>query len=65
MLNISLPHIVVQRVTNGWLVQWQASIKNPKDANKTKYLEAVCLLEHELILVIKKASDDVADISQL
>lgn len=56
MLNITLPHIAVQKVTNGYVIQWQVREPNRQLKNKT----AVCLDEAALLECIKQAAAETA-----
>lgn len=40
MLSIQLPHIAVQKVSNGYVVQWQKKNEDTKQSERTKRVEA-------------------------
>lgn len=63
MITIHLPHITVQKVTNGYLVQWQRKNSNLKETGRTHVnVEAVCLDDDALLQSIKDATSDIDEI---
>lgn len=62
MLSIQLPHIAVQKVTNGYVVQWQKKNPDEKSANRSVNMTAVCLDKASLLDVIDNAASDVGEI---
>lgn len=63
MLTIQLPNIAVQKVTNGYVVQWQKTNPDEKQSQHTIAVSAVCLDKEALLVTIDKAADDVAAVS--
>jgi len=63
MLTIQLPNIAVQKVTNGYVVQWQKVNPDEKQSQRTMTASAVCLDKEALLVAIDKAADDIAVIS--
>ena len=62
MLTIQLPHIAVQKVTNGYVVQWQKNNPDDNQSRRTKTESAVCLDREALLAVIDAAATDIAAI---
>lgn len=62
MLTIQLPNIAVQKVSNGYVVQWQKANPDERQSQRTMITSAVCLDKEALLLAIDKAADDVASI---
>lgn len=62
MLSIQLPHIAVQKVSNGYVVQWQKKNEDTKQSERTKRVEAVCRDGIELLVVIERAAADISAI---
>ena len=62
MLTIQMPHIAVQKVTNGYVVQWQKRNPDEKNAQRTIAVSAVCLDTGALLEAINIAAGDVADV---
>lgn len=63
MLSIQLPHIAVQRVSNGYVVQWQKKNELLDPTRRTKHVEAVCTDGATLLAVIEKAAADISAIN--
>lgn len=64
MLTITMPNIAVQKVTNGFIVQWEKRNDDKGQANRTKTVSAVCLDAQALLSVIKMAAADIADLAE-
>ena len=62
MLTIQLPHIAVQKVTNGYVIQWQKKNTDEKQSQRTMTESAVCLDKEALLVAIDKASADIVNI---
>ena len=62
MLTIQLPHIAVQKVTNGYVVQWQKNNPDDSQSRRTKTESAVCLDREALLAAIDTAATDIAAI---
>ena len=62
MLTIQIPNIAVQKVTNGYVVQWQKENPDTKQSQRTVTASAVCLDKEALLAAIDRAADDVAAI---
>ena len=62
MLTIQLPHIAVQKVTNGYVIQWQKKNPDEKQSQRTMTESAVCLDKEALLVAIDKASADIVNI---
>lgn len=60
MLSITLPHIAVQKVSNGYVVEWQQNNTDTKSAERTKKVAAVCTSSDELLATIERAAADVS-----
>ena len=56
MINIQLPHIAVQRVSNGYVVQWQQ--RGPD--GRTRWETAVCADSATLVATVDRAAEDVS-----
>ena len=62
MLTIQLPHIAVQKVTNGYVVQWQKKNPDEKQSQRTTTESAVCLDRDALLIAIDLAAVDIETI---
>jgi hypothetical protein len=62
MLTIQLPNICVQRVTNGYVVQWQRKCDN--GPARTISVSAVCMDKADLLEAIDHAADDIMRIGE-
>jgi hypothetical protein len=62
MITIQLPNIAVQKVTNGYVVQWQKANPDEKQSQRTITASSVCLDKEALLIAIDKAADDIAAI---
>lgn len=62
MITIQIPNIAVQKVTNGYVVQWQKANQDEKQSQRTVTASAVCIDKESLLLAIDKAADDIAAI---
>ena len=62
MLTIQLPHIAVQKVTNGYVVQWQKKNLDEKQSQRTMTASAVCLDVNALLEAIDVAAADIESI---
>jgi hypothetical protein len=56
MLTIHAPHIIVYRVSNGWLVQWQVPKQARHDAFNT--IERLCLTDADLLDAVNTAAKE-------
>lgn len=63
MLNIVIPHISVQKVTNGYVVQWQKKNPDLKQSQRSMSVEAVCADGAALLELIDKATADLSEIT--
>ena len=63
MINIPMPNIAIQKVSNGYVVQW-AKLKEVRDGERTKTCTAVCITKKELLLTIDEAAKDIEDCAQ-
>ena len=59
MLTIQLPHITVQKVTNGYVIQWHKNNPDEKQAQRTITESAVCLSRSALLDIIDIAAGDI------
>ncbi len=57
-----MPHIAVQKVTNGFVVEWQQKNLDTKTSERTRKVAAVCANGEELLATIEKAAADVSAI---
>ena len=55
MLNMTIPMLSVEKVLNGYVVQWVERIHKPLDATRSRAVSAVPADEEELIVVIRNA----------
>lgn len=59
MLNIALPHIAVQKVENGYVIQWQQRNPDRGSARRTISRTAVAMDDAALLEVILRAARDI------
>ena len=62
MLTIQLPNIAVQKVTNGYVVQWQKKNTDKTQSQQTMTVTAVCIDKESLLVAIDTAADDISSI---
>lgn len=62
MLSISLPNISIQKVSNGYVVQWVKVNPDKTQSQRTMTATAVCLTKDSLLETIELAAIDIADI---
>lgn len=63
MINVSLPHIVVEKVENGFIVVWQRKLtdeERKQSSNQYKQVSKIASTQKQLLAVIKEASESLA-----
>ena len=59
MLSVSLPEIAIERVSNGYVVQWQKRNPDKNTSLRTIHASAVCYSHAELLELIDVAAKDI------
>lgn len=64
MLTITLPHIAIQKVNNGYVVQWQRKYtdEDEKKTARRETVSSVCPSIQTLLETIDQAALDVSEI---
>lgn len=60
-MSIHTPNIAVERVENGYVVEWKRLDTTPS-ANRTNTVTAVCYTSDELLRIIERATTDINEI---
>ncbi len=63
MLSIQIPHIAIQKVSNGYVVQWSRKNYDAKSSERTKATYAIAATEAVLIDIISKATKDIEELT--
>lgn len=65
MLTITLPSIAVQKVENGYVVEWTKPIPESerKGSERTKRVAAVAMSDAQLVALIQGAAKEVEQLS--
>lgn len=62
MINITLPAIVVEKVSNGFVIEWQQLVPDGerKGSERTRRVSAIATDDVGLLKLVAKAADDVS-----
>jgi hypothetical protein len=62
MLTIQIPHIAIQKVSNGYVIQWKKKKEALVSSEKTQIVSAIAPDDETLIDIIGIASRDIEEL---